>query len=77
MKTQITSTSAKSLLRQLFRSSKTRLTLDQIIAKTGKTESNVKTALYDLRNPKYAGGELLVIKQNKRGKFVRQHQAAA
>lgn len=49
----------KDTLRDLF-SKAVEYSMDDLMRITGKGESNLRTTLCDLKNPKYAGGELLL-----------------
>lgn len=53
--------SAKEHIRSLFRSAGNRCTLADLSANGAYSLSNIKTCLSDLKNPKYAGGEVMII----------------
>ena len=64
--------SLKDQLRKLFSNKKKRYTMEEIIAKL-KTKANaIQTALYDLKNKKYAGaGGVMVIKKDDKKRYYR------
>jgi len=58
--------SLKDELRELFAKSD-RYTMDKLMYLTGKGESNLKTAMADLKNPKYSAGDVLTTKTEGQG----------
>jgi len=62
---------AKVLIRELLTETAEGLTIEELILKTGVGEVTLRTALTDLKNPKYAGkaGVLNIVKDKETKKF--------
>lgn len=65
-----TGPSTKQLVRSLFEKQNAAYTIDQLMEKFPAVKKNtIETAIIDLKNPKYAGGEPVVIKRGEDAKF--------
>lgn len=68
--------STKTVLRAIYSNKKSAFTLAQLVTKCNKAlvrevkVNTVETAIIDLKNPKWAVGEVLVLTRNEKKQYV-------
>jgi hypothetical protein len=68
--------STKTVLREIYSNKKAAFTLEQLVTKCNKAlvrevkVNTVETAIIDLKNPKWAVGEVLVLEKNEKKQYV-------
>lgn len=74
-KSQKPKASVKQRLRAIFATGDARLHEDAVLKMLGCTASALATAISDLKNPKYAGGDVLTLVRDKQTRLVtREHR---
>lgn len=68
--------STKTVLRTIYSNKRAAFTLEELVAKCNAAlvrqvkVNTVETAIIDLKNPKWAVGEVLVLTKNEKNKYV-------
>jgi len=68
--------STKTVIRAIYSNKKAAFTLEQLITKCNAAlvrqvkPNTVETAIIDLKNPKWAVGEVLVLEKNEKNQYV-------